>query len=580
MKMKRFAAILTALLMLTFVMAACANGNDASSSPSGNPSANTSSNTDPNTDPSEGEGGGDEAPLNLTINVASEPQTIDPVLNSSVDGAIYSHHFFEGLIRWADDGAGNAVLVPGQAESWDQVTNADGTVTYTFHLRDGIKWSDGKTVVAEDFAYGLRRLVTPETAADYNYIVDGIIVGATEALEGAAAPDTIAVSATDDKTLVITTVNECPYFTELLAFPPLFPARKDIIDANGDQWTFSPATYVTNGPYKMVEWEHNSYILSEKNPEYYDYAKLGPATIKWALMDDANAMLTGFQNGELDFIEDMPVDEIPALKDSGKLTVVPYIGTYYASFNTQVAPFDNAKVRRAFTLAIDRDNIVDNITRTGQIPASAFVPSGIGDAPGVSADFRATGGDWYSVAASDYEANCEEARRLLAEAGYPNGEGFPVVEYLYNTSANHKAIAEALQADWQRELGVTITINNQDWGVFLETRKKGDYVIARDAWIADFNDPISFIDMFVTGGGNNNSQYKSPAFDALVAASRAATDPAERFRILHEAEALMQSDNILAPIYFYTQKYMLNPNVQGLYYTPLGYFLFDRCTLK
>jgi oligopeptide transport system substrate-binding protein len=524
--------------------------------------------------------GGTAKPLNIRVNVAAEPMTIDPQLNSSVDGAIYSHHIFEGLYKWEDDGEGNAILVPGQAASFDKAENADGTITYTFKMRDGIKWSDGKAVTAGDFEYSLRRLADPETAADYNYLIDGIIVGATDALSGAAAPDSIAVKAIDEKTLEITTVVETAYFTELLAFPALFPVRQDVIESAGDQWTFDPATYIGNGPYKMDEWVHNSYINLVKNENYYEYENLGPESIRFVLMDDANAMLTGFRGGELDFIEDMPVDEIPALLDSGELTVVPYIGTYYVSYNVQKAPFDNALVREAFTLAIDRDNIVDNITRTGQLPASAYVPSGIADADPSGADFRTNGGDWYSIDPADYDANCERARELLAEAGYPGGAGFPTVEYLYNTSANHEAIALALQADWERVLGVTVTINNQDWGVFLETRKDGEYQIARNGWIADFNDPISFIDMWITGGGNNDAQYKNPAFDALVAASRSETDPAKRMQILHDAEKLMQNDFMLGPIYFYTQKYMLNPEIDGIYYTPLGYFLFDHAYFK
>ncbi|MDR0839346.1 MAG: peptide ABC transporter substrate-binding protein, partial [Oscillospiraceae bacterium] len=493
---------------------------------------------------------------------------------------IYSHHVFEGLYKWEDDGTGNAIIVPGQAESYDKVENADGTITYTFHLRPGIKWSDGKDVTAGDFEYSLRRLANPDTAADYNYLIDGIIVGATQALSGEASPETIAVKAIDAATLEITTVVETAYFTELLAFPALFPVRQDVIEAVGDQWTFEPSTYLGNGPYKMSAWEHNSYINLVKNENYYGYSELGPENIRFVLMDDANAMLTGFRGGELDFIEDMPVDEIPGLLDSGDLTVVPYIGTYYVSFQVQKAPFDNPLVREAFTLAIDRDNIVDNITRTGQLPASGYVPSGIADANPSGPDFRTNGGDWYSVNPADYAANCERARELLAEAGYPGGAGFPTVEYLYNTSANHEAIGLALQADWERELGVSVTLSNQDWGVFLETRKNGEYQIARNGWIADFNDPISFIDMWVTGGGNNDAQYKNPAFDALVAASRSESDPAKRMAILHDAEKLMQDDFMLGPIYFYTQKYMLNPAIGGVYYTPLGYFLFDHTYYK
>ena len=538
------------------------------------------------------------APQKTTINVciASSPDTIDPQLNTSVDGAMMIQHMFEGLIKWGDDGNGNAYLVPGQAESYERVTNADGTITYTFKLRDGIKWSDGKPVTAEDFVNGLRRLVNPATAADYSYMVDGIILNAHEILiptnfeeidatpEGAEPPEAVyamqpedlAVAAADEKTLTITIVNECPYFEELLAFPPLFPTRKDLIDAHGDQWATEPATYIGNGPYKMTAWERNSYIEISKNENHYEYASQLPEKIKFALMDDQNAILTAFRNGELDFIQSVPVNEVPGLLASGELTVVKYIGTYYMSFQVKKAPFDDARVREAFGLAIDRNFIVENITRTGQKPAGGFVPAGINDADPLGPDFRTVGGDWYSLDKADYEANCERARQLLADAGYPGGQGFPAVEYMYNTSDNHRAIAEALQADWERELGVTVTLANQDWAVFLQTRKQGNYQIARNGWIADYNDPISFLDMWVTNSGNNDAQYANPAFDALILQTRSITDPKERMKVLHEAENIMRDDFMLAPIYFYTQMYMLKPELSGLYYTPLGYFFFNH----
>ena len=515
----------------------------------------------------------------LNLCLASEPQTIDPTLNSSVDGGNMAQHMFEGLMKWKDDGQGNAVLTEGQCAGYEKETNADGTVTYTFAMRDGIKWSDGVPVVAQDFVNGLRRLANPETAADYAYIIDGIILNAGEIEAGMKKPEELGVEAPDDKTLKITLVGECPYFLELLAFAPLFPTRKDIIDEYGDQWTFDPATFISNGSYKMTAWEHNSYIATAKNEYYYNYENLGPDAIRFNLMDDDNAIYSAFRNGGLDFIEQVPVDELPGLMRNGEITVADYIGTYYMSFQVQKAPFDDKRVREAFTLAIDRNNIVENITGTAEKPASGFVPAGINDVDPSGPDFRTVGGNWYSVDAGDYEANCERARELLAEAGYPGGQGFPTAEYLYNTLDRHRAIAEAMQADWERELGVSVTIANQDWGVFLETRKNGDYQIARNGWIADYNDPISFLEMWVTGSGNNDAQYDNPAFNQLIADSRAAVDAETRMQFLHDAEKLMQDDFMLAPIYFYTQYYMLNPAVKGMYYTPLGYFLFNYATL-
>lgn len=522
----------------------------------------------------------------ITVNIASEPQTIDPALNSAVDGAIMINHMFEGLMRWVDSGvetAGsdgtctNAELSYGQAESYDKVANEDGTVTYTFHLRDGIMWSDGQPVTANDFVFSWQRLVSPETAADYSYMID-CVVNANAIMNGELDPSELGVSAPDNKTFVVTITSDLPYFTEICAFPATFPVREDIV--SDSQWTYSPDTYISNGAYKMTSRVTNSEIVMEPNEYYYGVDTLGPDKITFKLMDDANAMLSGFNSGELDFIESMPTDEVAGLLASGDLKIVDYIGTYYVCYQTQKEPFDDPKVREAFTLAIDRTYIVEQITQTGQVEAGGFVPAGVYDAEGATGDdFRTVGGDYYAPTDADYEANCERARELLAEAGYPNGEGFPVVTYLYNTDDAHKAVGEALQNMWQTVLGVTVQLDNQEWATFLQTRKDGDYSIARNGWIADYNDPMSFLDMWLTGGGNNDAQYSNAEYDSLIQQAKASTDPAERMSLMHQAEdIIIGQDYALCPLYFYTQKYMLADGIQGMYYTPLGYFFFDQCT--
>ena len=317
------------------------------------------------------------------------------------------------------------------------------------------------------------------------------------------------------------------------------------------------------------------------NEYHYDAANLGPNSLTFQLMEDQNSMLAAYRSGDLQFIEDMPVDEIAGLLASGELNIVDYIGTYYVCYQTQAAPFDNALVRQAFTLAIDSKYIVEQVTQTGQVPATGFVPAGIYDADANGDDFRTVGGDYWDAPVDDatYQANCEKARQLLAEAGYPNGEGFPTVTYLYNTSDAHKAVGEALQQMWQEELGVTVQLQNQEWNAFLETRKKGEYQIARNGWIADYNDPCSFLDMWYTGGGNNDAQYSNPEYDAMIDAAKATSDPAERMSYFHKAEdIIIGQDWALGPIYFYTQKYMMADDISGAFYTPLGYFIYGYCT--
>ena len=511
---------------------------------------------------------------NLAVCLASEPMTIDPALNSAVDGAIMTNHMFEGLVKWVDNGSGEAELAPGQAESWEKTVNDDGTVTYAIKMRDGIKWSDGKDVTAGDFEYSWKRLADPATAADYCYMID-MVQGYAEVADGSADKDTLGIKAVDDKNLEITLSYDCPYFEEIMAFPATFPVRQDIVEGN-EEWTYSPETYIGNGAYKMVEWSHNAYILTEKSETYYDYEKLGPDTIKYTLLDDNNAMLAAFNSGELNFIMNFPTDEMANYLASGQITVAPYIGTYYVCFNTEDEVFSNPLVRQAFSLVIDRNYIVENVSQSGEVPATGYVPSGVYDAEGANGDdFRTVGGEYYSVSADDYQANCDKARELLAEAGYPNGEGFPAVEYMYNTDDRHKAIAEALQNMWQTELGVTVNLSNQDWNVFLKSRKDGDFQIARNGWIADYNDPCSFLDMWYTGGGNNDAQYSNPEYDALIDAAKATSDQTERMAAFHKAEDLLiGQDSVLAPIYFYTNPYMLSDNISGMYYTPLGYFFF------
>ncbi|WP_050617293.1 peptide ABC transporter substrate-binding protein [Intestinimonas massiliensis (ex Afouda et al. 2020)] len=574
---KRLLALaLVGVMSLGMLLSGC--GGTSAQSPSPSPSASAPAESTP----AEG--------FDMAVCIASEPQTIDPALNSAVDGAIMTQHMFEGLMKWVDSGnpvneKGNmnyAALAAGQAESYEKTDNGDGTVTYTFKIRSDAKWSDGQPVTANDFVYSWQRLANPLTAADYCYMID-MVQGYAAVNAGEADPTTLGVSAPDESTFVVNLTYDCPYFLEICAFPAAFPVRQDIIEAYGDTWTTddNSSHYISNGPWKLAEWVHDSYIKMVPNEYHYDAANLGPNSLTFQLMEDQNSMLAAYRSGDLQFIEDMPVDEIAGLLASGELNIVDYIGTYYVCYQTQAAPFDNALVRQAFTLAIDSKYIVEQVTQTGQVPATGFVPAGIYDADPNGDDFRTVGGDYWDAPVDDatYQANCEKARQLLAEAGYPNGEGFPTVTYLYNTSDAHKAVGEALQQMWQEELGVTVQLQNQEWNAFLETRKKGEYQIARNGWIADYNDPCSFLDMWYTGGGNNDAQYSNPEYDAMIDAAKATSDPAERMSYFHKAEdIIIGQDWALGPIYFYTQKYMMADDISGAFYTPLGYFIYGYCT--
>ena len=479
------------------------------------------------------------------MHVGPNPDTIDPALNSAVDGATLIIHAFEG----------SHTLIPrgysGQAESVDI---SEDELTPTFHLRDGLKWSDGSDLTAEDFVYAWNRAIDPETAADYAYMFESI-KGYDEGK--------LDVTAVDEKTLVVNLVAVTPYFLELTAFPTFSPVQKATVEANGEQWALKPEHYIGNGPYKLVEWVPSSHMLYEKNEHYWNYDALGPDQIKFMLMDDANAIVTAFETGAIYFADDLPNEDIDSWRERDEFHIEGQLGTYYVSFNTQKAPFDNPKVREAFSLAIDREFICKEIGKAGQQPAGAFVPTGLSDADPTK-EFREVGGDYYDPTAAGYEANLARAKELMKEAGYENGEGFPTVEYLYNTSDAHKLIAEALQDMWGK-LGVEVTIASQEWATFLNTRKNGDYQIARNGWLGDYNDPISFLDMWITGSGNNDAHWSNPEYDKLIAEVKASSDPVERFEKMHKAEDIIFAESMLAPIYYYVDLYLMSTKLQNAY---------------
>ena len=512
---------------------------------------------------------------------------MDPSLNRTVDGNVMISHLFEGLYKWVDsdpsgDGRNGATaeLDLGMAAAEPEVTdNGDGTFTYTFTLRDDAKWSDGQPVTANDFVYSWRRLVDPATASPYNTII-AMVKNANEIIAGELPKEELGVSAPDDHTFVVELTYNCPYFLDICAFPNTMPLREDIVEGN-TTWT-DPSTYVTNGPFKMESWTHDAEIVMVPNENYYDAGSISIESLTFALMDDANAQLTAFNSGDLDFMQNPPPDEVATLLADGTLIAGDYLGTYYACFNNSKAPFDNVLVRKAFNLAIDRNYIVEMVTQAGEIPAGAWVPESVVDAEGTDGpDFREVGGDFWSTAEEDYEANCEQARELLAQAGYPNGEGFPETTYLYNTDDKNQAVAEALQQMWSNVLGVNVTLNNQDWNVFLETRSAGDYSICRNGWIADYNDPVSFLDMFMTDNGNNDAHYSNPEYDAMMTTVLSDSDAAGRMELMHQAETLLcDTDCAIAPLYYYSQPYMVSDRVHGMYYTPLGNFIFTYATVE
>lgn len=616
--MKKILALLLAAAMV-FALAACGS----SEAP-----AATEAPADATEAPAEA------AASSLAVCLSSEPDTIDPALNSAVDGATMVSHLFSGLAKWAQDETGALVIVPdAAAELSEGVENEDGTVTYTYTLRDGLKWSDGQPVTAADFAFAWNRAASPALAADYGYmfeVVDGYAeMWETDADGNIVNPDAkLNVTAVDEKTLEVTLANSVSYWNELLAFPTYFPVREDVVA--DEAWATDPSTYVSNGAYTMTGWEHNSVITLEKNPNYVDADEILMDKIEFYLSDDSNNMLTNFENGTWQLIDDVPTNEIANLKTEypDEFVVAGQIGTYYVCWNINEAILPasstltgaeaeaaKAEIRNAIALLFDRNYIVEEIGQAGQVPASSFVAMGMTNPDGTQ--FYETAGSsdeyngYYNVSADAFEANFAQAVETLKKYyTYDEATGmftdFPTLTYLYNTSEGHKAIGEYLQSALAG-VGITMNLENQEWNTFLNTRKEGNYSIARNGWLADYNDPICFLDMWVTGSGNNDVQFGkgghkdvaiysldltdlgyelkvengtwAQTYDELISLIKSCTDNEVRYELMHRAEDLLMSTGCIVPLYFYTDIYMLDDSVQGFFSNPLGYKYFMYCTV-
>lgn len=595
---------------------------------------------------------GDGSAASINVCIASEPDTIDPALNSSVDGATLCVHLFQGLAKWEKDSEGKLAIVADAAKELPKGEKKDGKIVYTYTLKDGLKWSDGKDVTANDFVFAWNRAASAALGADYGYmfeVVDGYDkVSATtpkldsngkpvlneegeEILEPQYPDAKLNIKAVDDKTIEVTLATDVAYWNELLAFPCYFPVREDVVSNEG--WATEAGTYVSNGPYTIDSWTHKSVITLKKNANFVDADSIKMDTINFYLSDDANNMLTNFKNGDWQLIDDVPTNEIATLKTDypDEFFVEGQIGTYYVSWNINEnilpktstlkgveAEKAQAEIRNAMSLLLDRNYIVEKVAQGGQVPASSFVAMGMTNPDG--SEFYKTAGDsekngyvgYYDVSNEAFEGNCKKAIEILKKY-YKFDEAsqkftdVPEMTYLYNTNEGHKAIAEYIQGALAN-YGITIQLENQEWNTFLNTRKAGDYSIARNGWLADYNDPICFLDMWITDSGNNDVQYGKGAnkslkmynldltpygydvnvkdgtwaetYDVLIKTIKTCEDNDVRYKLMHLAEDMLMSTGCITPLYFYTDLFMLSKNIDGFYSNPLGYKYFMYCTVK
>lgn len=502
----------------------------------------------------------------LLLTVGSEPRTLDPQQAQGVT----EHHIImamiEGLVAPSIDD--QAKVVPGMADRWEH--NDDYSV-WTFHIGENRKWSNGDPVTAHDFVFSYKRMLTASFGAQYSENLF-ILKGAEDYYRGKITDFAqVGAKALDDHTLRIELVGPTPYLLSLVQHDSWLPVNPKAIlsfgkiDTRDSKWT-SAENFVGNGPFKMKNWRPNDVIEVVRNPLYWDAENVKLNGINFYSIENLNTSERAFQAGQLHKTDQVPLDKVPYYRRTHPelIRIDPYEGTYFYRINVARKPLNDPKVRLALNLAVDRDAIVKNILREDQKPATGYTPPGMGD-------YKPLNKISYDPA---------RARQLLAEAGYPNGKGFPKFTIHFNTMESHRAIAEAIQQMWKEELNIDVGLENQEWKVYLDTQNNKNYDLSRSAWIGDFMDPVTFLSMWTTGNGNNNTNWGNPKFDALIEQAARTGDPNARLEILHQAEDLFLSEAPVVLVYWYTNAYLLQPSVQNWNPLVLGNHNYKYIDLK
>jgi len=491
-------------------------------------------------------------PANLIWTAGGEVATLDPTRMTALQDGRVAAALFEGLtVLDAHDLKPRA----GVASRW--TVSPDG-LTYTFDLRPDAKWSDGRPVTAEDFAWTWRRALDPKTAAEYAYMlypIRGARAYYDEMQKTSGEGDWTKVGVRVESPLRLTVELQQPtaYFLDLTAFATYLPVRGDIVERYGERWTMPPQV-ITNGAYRLVEWRFRSRMRWERNPHYWNVAAVPLERIELRVFDDLNTALLAYETGAVDMTTVVPGLAIEPLLEArrlGKRSDVLYatnLGTYFYRFNCTRQPLTDARVRRALAMAIDRKAVIERAARGGQQPYFTLVPPGM---PGYTSP-------------PGLVEDVEAAKRLLAEAGYGSGDGLPELAVLVNKGGDHVPIAQMIQQQWRERLGIRVRIEQVEWKVFLDTIQHLDYQVARGGWYGDYVDPNTFLDMFVTGGGNNQTGWSNAAYDALIARAAKETDAQARMKIFAEAEAILVRETPIFPIYVYTTTMLVRPGLEGL----------------
>jgi oligopeptide transport system substrate-binding protein len=559
MKQKRWLSTLVLIMIVSTVLAACGSNNKNEGA------SNTGSNTET------------EAPVEAKeqvfhFNMASEPPTFDPGQAQDSQANTALNLMYEGLVRMDESGK----EIAAAAESWE--ISPDG-LQYKFNLRKDAVWSNGDPVTANDFVFAWQRVLDPATtpappyAYQLGYIKNATAYNSKEITDFAQ----VGVKATDDYTLEVTLTNPTPYFLGLTSFYTYFPVHSSVKD--NDKWATDYKTMITNGEFTLSNWTTGQKLEFTKNDKYWDKSNIKLTKIEASLVNSGAAELSSYRSGQLDYAGkpngEIPSDSIPTMKKElpNEIDVKGVASTYYYEFNVTAKPFDNAKIRKAFAMSIDRQAIVEKVTLGGELPAFGYVPPGI---RGSAEEFRVEYKDEY------FTEDVEAAKKLLAEGMAEEGyTTLPEVTLIYNTTEGHKKIALAIADMWKNNLGVTVKTENLEWGVFLETRQNLNYQIARASWQADYNDPMTFIDMWTTGGGNNDSGFANATYDQLVKDAQVSQDDAARMESMSKAEKiLIQDEQVLMPIYYYTNVSLTKENVKGISIDFSGAIDFSRAYIE
>ncbi len=550
--------MLAMILAVAMMVTACGGGNA--------PADNTTDGGTEDSAKTQEETPKEEVKQELTFVVHNEPDGIDPNVTSNSFAMPFLVSCFEGLTTYNED----MELVDGMAQS--HTISEDG-LTYTFKLRDGLKWSDGSPLTAKDFEYSIKRVLKPETTAQYVTMVTDYIVNAQDIYDGKKDVSELGVEVPDDQTLIIKLKAPAPYFLDILSMPVYSPIQQATIEANGEKWTQSPETYIGNGAFMMSEMNLGESMVVVKNPNYYDADKVKLEKITYRYIKDQATALSAFESGEIDGFREVPSADLLRLKsESDDLYTLPTYATTYYLINNKKAPYDNPKVREAINLAIDRKALIDNILQGSGTPAFALV------SPGYN-----VGGKGYADDRSDYglkpNADVKRAQELLAEAGYANGEGFPTLELSYYTHPQVKQIVEAMAQMLQDNLNIKVNISTEEWKVYYDGVQQGNYEIAAMGWGGDYLNPMTFLPLLASDDPLNNTGYANPEYDKAVDMAKVETDPAKAMKLMLDAENIGMKDYPILPLYYRSTNLMMKSYVDGWYLTPTNNLYFKYTSI-